>query len=270
MPSLRIVYDNLVDVSTLSANVTDSGTDVNNLKSDIKSKVWRSTGKTGTITITFGGSRKVSAIALPFCNLTSAATIQVTANGSTNLGTFVPVVYKFDDLYSYQSPPAGISEYYYGRGTYGRIWLNSPATSYSSITLTISDTSNSSNIELSRLIIGEYWAPKYNTSYGLSYGMKDLSKHDRTEAGDLITLRGPRYGTLSFDLKYMDTTDRTNVLKIMKQNGLAKPMFVSLFPQDSDPVKEVQHQIYGKLSQLSPIAYPFLDMYSTGIDLEEI
>lgn len=131
-------------------------------------------------------------------------------------------------------------------------------------------------IEASRLIIGRYWSPKYNTDYGLSNTVKDMSTHDRTDAGDLITKRGPRYSTLSFDLKWLDQSDRIELTKLLIGSGISKPVFISLFPDNTDTglavdyEKERAHQCYGKMVQIPGVSYSTLDMYSTQIEIEEV
>jgi hypothetical protein len=131
-------------------------------------------------------------------------------------------------------------------------------------------------IEASRLIIGSYWSPKYNTDYGLSNTVKDLSTHDRTDAGDLITKRGPRYSSLTFDLKWLDQSDRIQLTKLLIGSGMSKPVFISLFPDNTDTglavdyEKERAHQCYGKMVQIPGVTYSTLDMYSAQIDIEEV
>lgn len=131
-------------------------------------------------------------------------------------------------------------------------------------------------IEASRLIIGPYWSPKYNTDYGLSNTVKDMSTHDRTDAGDLITKRGPRYSTLSFDLKWLDQADRIQLTKLLIGSGMSKPIFISLFPDNTDTglavdyEKERAHQCYGKMVQVPGVSYSTLDIYSTQIEIEEV
>lgn len=268
--NLRIIYNNLVDLSTttISSGTANQLTSIDNLKSDFKSKVWKINGTSASITVNFGSTKTVGGIILPFCNLSPTATISV--SGISNFTSTTAAPYSNKSQWDYIVTPASTSMYSYGAGTYGRIWASSttqPTTS--SLTITITDTANT-YLEFSRLIIGEYWSPIYNTSYGLSTSIRDLTKNERTESGDLISIRGPKFNSLSFDLKYMDKTDRTNFLNILKANGLYKPVFVSLFPYDTEIQREGQHQVYGKLGQLSPISYPYLDIYSTSLELEEV
>jgi hypothetical protein len=104
--------------------------------------------------------------------------------------------------------------------------------------------------------------------------VKDLSVHDRTESGDLVTQRGPRFNSLSFDLSWLSPTDRIQMTKIVLGNGISKPLFVSLFPDNGSTTNswemERAHQIYGKMMQTPGISYHTLDMYSSQIELEEV
>lgn len=304
--NLRIIYNNLVDMvgATVTASTTASGTTpASNMQIDSKSKVWRS-GATKTVAfiITFPATGAVvdyvvGGFMLPFCNLSSTAQIKVrgyaAASGGTSpaiSGTTSPSITpgsnpKFDTgwisaapyqvfgLWNWGTVPIGANTYSYGGGTYGRVWI--PTASQLAVkwlAVEISDPDNASNyIEASRIVTGPYWSPKYNTSYGLSSAVRDLSSHARTEAGDLDTVRGVRFNTLNFDMKYMDPNDRSRFLDIVRGNGLPRSLFISLFPDNTEDFdKEQQHQIYGKLSQLSYISHPWLEMYSTNIEIEEI
>jgi hypothetical protein len=291
----------LVDLSdtAITASSTASGaTTAANLRVDSKSKVWRSNNtKVANLILEFGADRIVGGIALPFCNLSTTATIRIRGYASTvtlahnntvpatptitvgGTGTtpvfdstaVVAAPYQVLGLWNWGTVPLGVNTYSYGGGTYARVWLTNQV-SCRKMTIEISDTSNTATyVEAARVIVGKYWSPKYNTSYGLSASAKDLSKHMRTEAGDLASVRGVRYNSLNFDLKYMDQNDRSRFLEIVRGNGLPRPIFVSLFPENTtDYDKEQQHQIYGKLSQLSSITHPWLEMYSTNIESEEI
>jgi hypothetical protein len=163
------------------------------------------------------------------------------------------------------------NSYAYGAGTYGRVWVPVPA-ACTSLLIEIADTGNTDKyIEISRLVVGPYWSPKYNTSFGLSTSFKDLSTNSRSESGDLITNRNVRYRCMNFDMQYLTPDDRTSFTKILKGIGVAKGLFISLFPESSeDWNKEHTHQIYGKLSQIADINHPLFGVYSTTVDIEEI
>jgi hypothetical protein len=299
--NLRILYNNISDLSTTSLTASVSSTGTSNLKVDSKSKVWKSgtsstTAVKANIVATFS-SKIVNAIILPFSNLSTTATIRVrgytgtapTLGGTidtptiTTSGTLIfdtgtknACPYQKFSQWNYENTPLGVNTYAYGGGTYARCYVADAEfvaltpTACTSLVIEIIDTNTDQYAEASRLLLGQYWSPTYNTSFGISAGQKDLGKHIRLECGDLETLRGPRYNTLSFDLKYMNDTDRNKFWEIAKGNGLSRPLFVSIFPEDDDYEKESIHQIYGKLSQLSAIQHPMFTIYSTQVELEEV
>lgn len=140
------------------------------------------------------------------------------------------------------------------------------------LAIEIVDLNNSQNyIEASRLIVGRYWSPTYNTEYGLGVSLVDTSETNRSEAGDLITTMGVVYKTMNFNLNFLTKTDRDELVRILRQRGKRRPMFVSLFPENSDDWdKEVLYQMYCKLSDNVPINHPYFDFFNSSLVLEEV
>ena len=274
--NLRIIYDNVIDSATLTASSAAAGLPVTNLQTEQKGFVWRSTSTTATITAIWSTAKTLNGVILPFCNLSSTATIiirvytnasdttPVFSTGALSAGAYTP-----SDLWSGFSAPAGVNAYSYGGGTYARRWFNTSVGQ--KLEIVISDSANTSGyIEASRLVCGQYWAPTYNTSFGVSIGYVDNSVQSRTEAGNLITSINAMHRTLTFSLDWLTDADRVRLLSILRGNGLRKPIFVSIFPDDSDVTKEQNYQIYGKLSNLAQLTHPIYTMYSSSLSLEEI
>jgi hypothetical protein len=305
--NLRVIYQNLTDVSTLTASsVAGAGTPVTNLQKDTKSLVYRSqVSGTQAIGVNFklvfpeqqiGGPDSGIGIVLAFTNLTNTATIRVrgftgtepTIGTGTSPTVGVPGTLQFDSGVQTAAPyqATGFSNWnadsfyttlasttrYTERKVYARVWI--PITTpvpCTSILIEVDDVNINQFIECSRLIVGKYWSPKYNTSYGMTAGTKDLSSSTRSEAGDLVSSVGYKFSTLSFDLKWLTKDDRAIVNKIVRTLGTQKAMFVSLFPNNSDDwEKEQLYQIYGKISQLPGIDHSIFEMYSSQLDLEEV
>ena len=293
--------------TTIAVSSTASAaTPASNMKVDAKSQVWRSGSVTTAADSTSGlytakanivlafTSTNIGGVVLPFCNLSSQATIRVrgytgtapTLGGTVDTptasalgtlkfdtGTVTACPYQVLGLWNWGTLPLGVNSYSYGGGTYGRVWVPlASQAACTSLLIEIIDTGNQAPyIELSRLVVGSYWSPKYNTSYGLSSNTTDLSTHTRSESGDLITNRGIRFRSMKFDLNWLTSSDRQEFSRILRGNGLPRPLLISLFPDNStDYDKEQAHQIYGKLSQISDVVNPIVDMYSTSIDIEEV
>jgi hypothetical protein len=297
MPSpnnLRIISQNWADLATITASSTGGSTSPDNLKSDTKSLVWRSTtGTQASLILDFGVTRNIGGVALAFTNLpSSSATIRVVGyntapsfTGSAlnvtgaayNSGLVTCCPWNNLALPSWGTNPAGSSNYSYGGGTHARVWLSSAnaATAVRYLGIEIADSTNTAGfIEVSRVIAGNFWSPTYNTGYGMQAGIKDLSEHVRTEGGDLLTRRGPRFRTLNFDLQWVTPSDRKELTRIFLGNGMPRPLFVSLFPDstgvDEDFQREGIHQIYGKMVQVPGVSYTSFEVYSTNIELEEV
>lgn len=276
--NLRVIYQNIADISTITASTTTGGTAAANLQKDAKALIWRSTGNSATLTVSFGSSKTIRGVILPFTNLTSTGTINVTCTGgsTTSTGNILAAPYTQTDSWDSAYLPVGANSYAYGAGTYARAWF-STAQTCTGLTITLTDT-NRTYIEASRLIIGDYWSPTFNTSFGLMSVPKSLSSNSRTESGDLVTNRGIQYNSMSFDLTWLNPADRKIFTKILKSNGINKGIFISLFPNNGtatvdttiDYDMEQTFQIYGKLSTLSDITHSMYTMYTAKVDIEEI
>lgn len=306
MPSpnnLRIIYQNWADLGTVTASSTAGTTSASNMLKDSKGLIWRSSNTTvasttnrAIIKVDLGASRAIRGVVLAFTNLNSATATMIvrgysadptlggTVDNPTITGTAAftsPTVnccpWNNLSLPNWNTNPQNANAYAYGGGTYARVWLSTVQT-YRYWTLEITDnyTTSASGryIEVSRLIMGDYWSPTYNTTYGLSSMVKDLSEHQRAESGDLLTVRGPRFNSLSFNLNWLNDTDRREASRLMLGNGISRPILVSLFPDstgdNTDYERERAHQIYGKFMQVPGITYENVLFYSMPLELEEV
>ncbi len=301
--NLRVIYQNLTDIPTttiLASSNASAATATANIKLDTKSLVWRSalsstTSIKANLVLTFP-LNTVRGVILAFTNLSAAATLRVrgyTGNAPTLGGTVDTPTYAttgtltFDSGTTLANPyqSTGFSNWnadpffpvnsttttYKDRKVYSRVWIPT-GTNATSVLIEIVDPNNTNQyVEVSRLIIGNYWTPTYNTSYGLSSTMTDMSSSVRSEAGDLITSAGALYNTVKLDLKYLSTSDRANLNKIINLCGTQKPLFISVFPDNSaDWEQEQLFQLYGKQASMFGITHPIYQMYSSQLEIEEI
>lgn len=275
--NLRIIYNNLVDASTVtvSTGATASNFSVNSLKNDIKGLVWRSTSTTASLTFQLAASSSVSSVIFPFCNFSKTA--QITVKLYTNTADSTPVLTKtvtaapFTALSqtAWSTLPLGVNSYGFGGGTYARCYVT--PTNCQKVIVDITDTNNTAGyLEISRAIIGTYWAPTYNTEYGLSAGLTDTSQATRTESGNLVVTNDAVYKTLNFNLSYLVASDRDNLITILRSVGTKRSIFVSLFPEDTEVDREGLYQIYGVLSSLQPITHSTYLTYASSIEIQEI
>ena len=275
-PNLRIVSNNAANAATLTTSSTAGALVAANMQTDIKSQIWRSTGCTSeTITALFPTPQLVGCAILPYCNLTSAATIRVQAYSDAGVtqiydsGVLNACQYAALGLWNWGYVPLGVNAFPYGGAAYAYMWF--PIITAKQIKITLADPTNpSGHLDVGRLVVGTYWSPSVNASLGASVVVNDTSVHSRNDAGDLITTIGTRSRKMTFSLTNMPTADRANLMSILTGNGMPQPVLFSLFPQNTDPVLEQQHMIYGKISTLSPIAVTQLDRYSAPVEFDEV
>ena len=276
MPNLRIVSDNvLARAASFTASTTAGALVASNMLIDIKSAVHRATGTSVTYTATWAATEMIAFVGAMFCNWSPTSTMRVRIYSDTAGTTLV-----YDSGAQLACPASAIvlrgwtalassMAYAYGGGSYPRAWF--PAIGCRKLVIDVVDTSSLAGyVETSRLVVGNYWSPAYNAEYGASVTPMDASKHVRSDAGDLLTDIGPRSRKLNLNLSFMPPADRVAMVKILRENGMANPIFMSLFPESADLELERDHAIYGKLSAISAITLAMINAYSAPIELEEI
>lgn len=237
--TIRVLLDNRL--SKVNASTTA------NSLNDYRSKY--DTGTTFTLATDIGLTGTVAVIAV-LTDAETSVTMTVTGQGSTTDIT----------TSSFTGQTVG-----YGAGKYIAKYFTLDA-STSSFTVTFSTT-----VKVSRFIVGNYWAPKYDVGFGMQVGYQDASVYERSMAGDQLVTLAPRYKQLSFNLELVDPTDKLFLYKLFRIAGKSIPLFVSLFPEDADNQKEQYYSIYGKLSEPGSLSYAKYNAYSAGtISLEEV
>ena len=276
MNNLRLVTDNAADSATLTASSEAGSLVVGNLKSNIKAKVWRSTGTTATLTAVFASALIAGCVALPFCSLSASAYIRVRAYSNSadivpayDSGTVLAVKSPALGSWAWGALPLGVNSYAYGGAAYTVQWI--PTGAYQKIVIDLEDTLNPLGyIEASRLVIGPYWEAAINPDWGADAGVNDTTTNARTESGDLLSDVGVQYRSVNLSFSEMNPADRATLWNIIRKSGLSKPMLLSVFPNHTDTNLEQEAQIFGKFSQLNPFGYKVLDVFTQSISFEEI
>ena len=276
MSNLRIVSDNAVKRATLSASSQAGSLTVDRLKASRKTSAWRSVGTTATLTVTLPTAESFDCVALPFCNLSSTATMRIRGYATTSATT--PVFdtghkaccpYSPFEALDWGAEPLGVNAFSYGAAACAVVWF--PLGLAQKLVIDITDATNDSGyIEGSCLLAGLSWSPKVNMGWGASVAVQDTTKNERSESGNLRSDKGVSSRKLSFDLKFMDPNDRNRLWRIFLGNGMSVPSFISLYPESDDAFEEQIHQMYGKLSQQSKIAAQSFGTSQAPFEVEEI
>lgn len=276
--NIRILYSNAADTSSsLTASTTSGALAASNLLTDRKSAVHRATGKTVQYDARWAAAQNINMVCLAFTNFSSAATMRV--RGYTNVGDAVPVLdtganlccaYQPFGLWDWGSVPLGVNAFSYGGFAYARSYFT--AGTFKQLLIDIDDSiSPLSYVEAARLITGMYWSPATNAVWGAKITPESNTEHFRSEAGDLRTERRPVSRSLAVDLSQITTeTDRQRVYDILRYNGMTRPIFVSLYPEDASPALEQSGQLYGKLKSDPGISHPMYGMFASSPEIEEV
>ena len=274
MTNLRILYDNILSRASLAASSTAGMLTTSNLLTDVKTAVHRSMGTSVAYTMTWAAAQTVGAVALPATNLSSSATIRVQlysdAAGTTPVadsGTVSACASEHLGLHGWGTP-IDANAFAHGGASKSAVWFGGQISGVRRCVVTLTDAGNPAGyIDCARLVVGPYWEAPYNPNYGVQAGMPDLTRTERSEAGDLLTVRGAQHQTMSLDLAWLAETDRAKLAKLFRSVGSHTSLFVSLLPGHTQASAEQDHMIYGRHAA-NPFTLDFYNAYSTRIEIE--
>lgn len=275
MPAnLRIIYDNAADRSAISASASAGAMTPDRLQNDMKSDVWRSIAASATLTLSWPTVEPVAGVALCYSNLSSQAQMRVTVYGYAgdlvaDTGWQMACPPKTIDELRWGVEPLALTAYMPGHGI-AQSWLALPVLASRVVVELTDPCSQSGYIEAGRIVVGDYWSPIDNADYGASVSFVDASKHYRTDAGDLLTDRGTRHRKQNLSLSAMRSSDRERFWQMVFGGGLARPLFLTLFPEAADKLLEQTHSMYCKLAVTPVMTTPFFNRTSAAIELEEV
>lgn len=272
---MRIAYINKSDTATIAASSEAAGLVASNLKTNYKTEIWRSTGTSATLTVVWPAGKQVSVVSLPFCSLSSSATVRIRmytlasdASPSYDSGVVVALPPIPLTEWPWGSTTLGVNSYAFGSKATMVKWV--PVGAYEKIVIDLNDSLNPLGyIEAGRLFISSYYEFEINADLGAQAGTTDNSTQYRNDASDLLTDRSFQFKTLSFSLSSLKPLDRVQLSNILKVSALSGPVLVSLLPEYSDVQLEQDYQIYGKLTSLSAISITQIDRFSGSVELQE-
>ena len=86
------------------------------------------------------------------------------------------------------------------------------------------------------------------------------------DAGDLPSDRAPMHQEMTLHLPALSEAERSQMMQILRANGVWKPVFVSLMPR-AGTAAEQDHMIYGKRKN-TPMDLPYFNQFSYSIEIE--
>lgn len=269
---MRLIYNNLADIATITATNTSSGS-TTNLKNNRKSSVHRASNSV-TYTLTWTSPQLINAVALPATNLMPGSTIRVNMYSTT--GSATTHAFEITEAAGSSSTgknvilPGNITQPNYthfslGAATKTSVWFPS-ITSQTTQKLEII-LSNSIAIDCSRIVCGKYWEPTRQVSRGITLGIQDSSEVSTTRNGDTYINTTYIKETLNFELQYFNDTDRKQLLDIFRTWGSNNFIYVSVFPDGTNTELMQTYSIYGRNSDLN-MQYDIAGFYTTSLSIE--
>lgn len=282
--NLRIIYDNAADRAVLAASNQSGGLGPSNLQRDERSAVLRAEGTCAAISATWPTQESIACVALVYTNMTSSATMRVRGYAVPDTGTPVldtgwvfPCRAAPHGSFPWGTMPLGWNAYRWGGvntwaaggGADAVVWF--PAVRVRQLVIEVAAPQSPENyLEISRLVAGNYWSPRYNADYGAQLQLQDSSENYRTAAGELKTAAGTVSDKLSMNLSLLPPDDRARLMRILRENGKTRGMLFSLYPEHPDPLLEQDHTLYGRATNLDAVSTPYYDTYSVPLQLEGI
>lgn len=274
MSNLRIIHRNDADQATsLSASTTSGSLSAELMQTDRKGEAHRSTGTSVTYTLTWTGGVTLGGVALPATNLSSGATMRVRLYDATSAGTLL-----LDTGTNIACPglTAGpwtwtatfnAAAFAYGYLSKAIAWFANTAGVKRAV-IDLVDTGNPAGyIDCARLVAGPWWSPTWNAEYsGLSTTLVDNSENTRNDAGDLPSDRAPVHQELTLSLPILSEAERSQLMQIMRANGVWRPIFLSLMPAVATAAEQ-DFMVYGKRKN-SPFDLPGFARYSHSMTIE--
>lgn len=271
MKNIRLLTNNAADRATITVANTAAGMGADKLKTDIKGEVCRVLAGSANLVLTWPALETVGAVVIPASNLGPSSTIRVRAYldaaGTTLLAdsgikfAAPGTILEYWDF----SQPLNVNLFADGAAPITACYLPEQVAARR-VEIDITNPDNTF-IDISRLITGGYHSLKYNPDYGVTTGTLDLTKNTRAASGDIKTDWGPKASSMTFDLGWVDNSDRERVRQIIAK-GIGRFMFVSIFPENDDPVLERDYSIYGKPSQVGNMTYSLFNLHSSQFQIE--
>lgn len=271
---LRLVPANAADTAVIVAsNQASADTGPAWLQTVGRTDVWRAAGTSATLTATLASPiTPVQCVALPVCNLSSAATIRARVlSGAVvrfDSGTRLACPPLAFDKFDWGFAPLGVNAFSFGMAPQAVIWLPQRVAA-SSVVIDIADPYNPAGyVEAARLVIGDVWSPTYNFSNGNTLTWASQSKPGRAEDGTLRTEVGASMRKLALSLDAMTADDRRRFSEIAQHLGTRRDFLLCACPQ-AEQDRAADYTMMAKFSRDPASVSRFIGFFQSAIEIEE-
>lgn len=275
MPNARFIFRNLAKLTGVTATATAAGYPATNLLLSDKALTYRATGKTVTLSGSYANLVTASGLYLAGANFSPTATGRLYLYSDTGATTQVrdvglktlnaaPAV-ELEDW----TPAQAASAYAYGGGSDGAIWF--PETAFRSWRLVLDDPNClQAALEISYLMLGQYWEPTYDVDSGMGIKLADSDTQKRSAAGSLRARAGVKWKEMTLDLSSLPLADLRTLLRALRSLGRAKPFVVAVYPEDADATLDAETRMACMLTAESEFTLDGPDNFATRLGVAQI
>jgi len=272
---------NYADTGTVTVDNAVGTLPITNLQDRQIVKIWRNSQTTAQIDVDFGQGRIVDFAALIKHTISQTGKIRWRLSNASDFSSTVydsglidawPIVEEFGTL------PWGVFSW----GGYLNITvaaqytistfavLSSPVQARY-LRIDISDADNTDGyIQAGRLIAGPAYKPSINYGNGIEFEFVDDSRVTKSRGGQTFIDEIERFRRVRFDLVNLPENEMfQNVFNaIDRLRGVAQDILI--IPQPDEPTTWITQNIYGRITQTSPIVNSALNFYGRQIEVEEL
>lgn len=126
------------------------------------------------------------------------------------------------------------------------------------------------DVEISRLYIGKYIEPRFTLSYGYTLSYPESTKQYRKGGNTLRSTDGEPNKRFTFALNTINAEDRNLLQTGLRNVGLRKDFFISLFPFDDNTRKQEQYNGLMKLTKIPKMQEFNHNYYKSQYEMEEV
>jgi len=262
MANIAIGYSDWGDSATIdSSSVETSGFPVENLQATQPTDYWESQTDTPFVVLDRGSAQTFNIVALLFTNVQAGDTWQVRAADTEANLTAAPGY----DSGSVTFRVAGDDDTWDRH--HGLLYLSTAQTyRWIRIDLTLG---SGATLEAGRLVIGNFFQPSVNESYGRTLGFADPGTTIRTDGGALISDERSRFLTANITLGFLSESELfDSALEFQRLRGTSNDLLIVLDPAESS---YLMHQlIYGKLTSSEPSSAAAFNRFRLRFSIEEM
>lgn len=242
-------HSNQIESAVLSGGSWDTDYPVTNLQNQRLRKKARSASTSATIVVTLPAAIEIGIVAVCAHNLTDTATVRV-QGGAFDSGV--------DTVYPAQP---------FSRKDYA--CLVQPEVSAAEWTITITDAANPDGyVAIGRVFIGPTFTPSSCFDWGYADGLISASNIQEAIGGPEFAMYLSVRRSWQGQFSWLTDAEAAEFRRIMRQSDISREIY--WVPRAEITTGQGEFWFLGRFSELSPIAYPYLDYHSVPVNIREL